>query len=189
MTEDTHARDGAHDRRGTALLSASRYALLFAVLLLCGTALALVVADAETANGVAALAYWALAAGVALRVLAVTTVPARIAAVGRRTRGGADRVLSRWPAARRHVVRVGARARARAARTATAVRTHSALDADLEEGIRLSMPLTFVVGAMLVAWWWFDPARTVSVWFIAGWGLAILGQLWLSVVIPELRRA
>lgn len=185
MTADRPTSKGTTDRADATGATASRYPLAFAVLLLLGAALALVVADAEAANVLAAIAYWALAAGVALRLAEVAGLGGRAAPVVRAVRSLGTGALERWSALAAVVTRVRGGYR----RATSVVPIRSLLDADVEDGIRLSIPLTAAAGVLYVGWWWLDPARTVSAWFLAGWALALLGQLWLSVVVPELRRA
>lgn len=64
-------------------------------------------------------------------------------------------------------------------------------DTEVEAGIRLSIRITILAGTVLVVWWWvFDPARTVSVTFLTGWALVLLVQLWLLAwFAPAIRRS
>lgn len=167
----------------------SWYAFLLALLLLGGTALAMIVADVETANAVAGYAYLALVAGVVLRVAEHVRLGARTRAGLRRAGTRVDAALARWPAARHTATAAVSRGRRALGRVRSAVRHRSPLDADVAAGVRLSIPLTILVGGLLVGRWWLDPARTVSVAFLVGWVLVLLGQVWLSVILPELRRA
>lgn len=164
----------------------SWYALLLSVLLLGGAAVARVVVDLPTANRLGGYAYAALVAGVALRLAEYARLDRRVAATLGRARDRLGSALGRAPSSRAGVRGARSRPRRVVARVAGAT---PAIGGDVEAGVRLSIPVTLAAGTLLVGWWWLDPARTVSVTFLVGWALVVLGQVWLTVIVPELRRS
>lgn len=182
---DQHSLGDAPDERPPP----SWYVFVLTILLLGVTALATVVVDRQLANRLGGYAVWALTAGVALRFAEYARLDVRVRAAGRRLHARLGTLLARLPVDGGPVTGT---VRSGLSRVGAPVDRHgrqAGVGSDLRAGIRLAIPITLGVGSLLVGWWWLDPGRTVSAGFLVGWALAVLGLVWLGVLVRTGRQS